>query len=63
MESDERFYRRRAAQELSAARRAITESAAMRRRAMAESFLLRLSELTGIDETAALERMSLAEFA
>jgi ribosomal protein L18E len=50
MESDERYYRRRAIQELAAARRAVTESAQARRRSLAETYLRRLSELTGSDE-------------
>ncbi|WP_448662089.1 hypothetical protein ACG3SL_15620 [Sphingomonas sp. CJ20] len=54
MESNERYYRRRAAQELSAARRALTEEAMQRRRAIAESYLRQLSELTGADEMQAL---------
>jgi hypothetical protein len=56
MESDERYYRRRAAQELAAARRAVTESAVLRRRQLAESYLKRLAELTGADETRMLEQ-------
>jgi hypothetical protein len=55
MESDERYYRRRAIQEIAAARRAVTESALMRRRAMAETYLRRLAELTGVDEMRMLE--------
>jgi hypothetical protein len=45
MESDESYYRRRAIQELAAARRAVTESASARRRELAETFLRRLAEL------------------
>lgn len=56
MESDERYYRRRAAQELAAARRAMTEAAALRRRQLAETYLKRLAELTGADETRILDR-------
>jgi len=52
MESNERYFRRRAAQELAAARRAVTESAAHRRRILAESYLKRLAELTAADERA-----------
>ena len=51
MESDERYYRRRALQEIAAARRAITEDAMQRRRLLAESYVRRLSELTGADES------------
>lgn len=63
MESNERYYRRRAAQELAAARRAVTESAMQRRTAMAESFLRRLSQLTGVDEVRAAERDAVGEYA
>lgn len=47
MESDESYYRRRAKQELAAARRAITLAGQERRRMLAETYLRRLSELTG----------------
>ncbi|AJP72374.1 hypothetical protein [Sphingomonas hengshuiensis] len=63
MESNERYYRRRAAQELAAARRAVTAPAMQRRTAMAESFLRRLSELTGADETHRLDSETVQEFA
>ena len=43
MEPDERFYRRRAAEELAAANRAVTEAARERRVQLAQSFLQRLS--------------------
>lgn len=56
MESNERYYRRRAAQELAAAKRAMTEAAALRRRQLAESYLKRLAELTGVDEMRMLEQ-------
>ncbi|MBB4100785.1 hypothetical protein [Sphingomonas kyeonggiensis] len=56
MESNERYYRRRAAQELAAARRAMTEAAALRRRQLAETYLKRLAELTGADEMRLLEQ-------
>ena len=56
MESNERYYRRRAIHELNAARTAVTESAMRRRRALAETYLKRLAELTGADETRLLER-------
>ncbi|UZK64701.1 hypothetical protein [Sphingomonas sp. M1-B02] len=55
MESNERYYRRRAIQEIAAARRAVTESAQARRRELAESYLRRLSELTGSDESRMLD--------
>ncbi len=56
MESNERYYRRRAAQELAAAKRAMTEAAALRRRQLAETYLKRLAELTGADEMRVLEQ-------
>ena len=43
MEPDERFYRRRAAEELAAAARAVTEAARDRRVQLAQTFLSRLS--------------------
>lgn len=55
MESNERYYRRRAVQELAAARRAVTFSAWSRRRDLAETYLRRLTELTGVDLTRQLE--------
>jgi hypothetical protein len=55
MESSERYYRRRAAQELAAARNAVTEGAMLRRRKLAETYLRRLSELTGADEVKLLD--------
>ena len=51
MESNERYYRRRAMQEIAAARRAVTQDAMERRRTLAESYIQRLSELTGADES------------
>ena len=45
MESDIRFYRRRASEELAAASRAVTESARERRLMMAGVFLERLKAL------------------
>jgi hypothetical protein len=45
MESDVRYYRRRATEELAAARRAVTEAAHERRMMMAGVFLERLEEL------------------
>jgi hypothetical protein len=44
MESDERFYRRRAAEELAAASRAVTDAARDRRVQLAQSFLARLGD-------------------
>ena len=43
MEPDERFYRRRAAEELAAANRAVTAAARERRVQLAQTFLQRLS--------------------
>lgn len=45
MESDQRYYWRRASEELHAAARAVTPAARSRRRALAESYLDRLKEL------------------
>ena len=45
MESDERFYRRRAAEELAAASRAVTDEARNRRVQLAHAFLERLNEV------------------
>ncbi len=45
MESDVRFYRRRASEELAAASRAVTQAARERRMIMAETFLDRLKTL------------------
>lgn len=45
MESDVRFYRRRANEEMAAAGRAITEAARDRRLQLAGAFLQRLKEL------------------
>jgi len=42
MEPDERFYRRRAAEELAAANRAVTQAARERRVQLAQTFLQRL---------------------
>ena len=44
MEPDDRFYRRRAAEELAAAGRAVTEAARHRRVQLAQIFLSRLNE-------------------
>jgi hypothetical protein len=45
MESNERYYRRRAAEELAAARRAVTPAARSRRMTLVQSYLDRLREL------------------
>jgi hypothetical protein len=45
MESDERFYRRRAAEELAAASRAVTDAARERRVQLAHAFLERLKDV------------------
>ena len=58
MESNERYYRRRATQEIAAARRAITPLALERRRELAENYLRLLSEITGRDETSALAELA-----
>jgi len=59
MEPDERFYRRRAAEEMAAASRAVTEAARDRRVQLANSFLSRLSKAEAsamlYDWSAALE--------
>jgi hypothetical protein len=55
MESSERYYRRRAVQELAAARNAVTEGAMLRRRMLAETYIKRLSEITGADESKLLD--------
>jgi len=44
MEPDERFYRRRAAEELAAANRAVTDAARDRRVQLAHIFLARLKD-------------------
>ena len=56
MESDARFYRRRASEELAAASRAVTEAARERRMMMAEIFLDRLKAL----EAEALAELSMS---
>lgn len=58
VESNERYYRRRANQEIAAAKRAITPLALERRRELAEHYLRQLSELTGRDETSALAELA-----
>lgn len=45
MESDVRFYRRRASEEMAAADRAITPAARERRTQLADAFLQKLREL------------------
>jgi len=42
METDQRYFRRRASEELAAARRAVTDAARERRLTLADSFLERL---------------------
>ena len=42
MEPDERYFRRRASEELAAARRAVTDAARERRLMLADAFLERL---------------------
>jgi hypothetical protein len=43
VEADERYFRRRASEELAAARRAVTDAARERRMIMADIFLERLA--------------------
>jgi len=47
MDSRERYYQRRAAEELAAARRAVTPEARKRRQDLAQSYLDRLTETGG----------------
>ncbi|UYY60141.1 hypothetical protein [Sphingomonas sp. S2-65] len=58
MESNERYYRRRAIQEMTAARLAVTEGAKQRRRELAEGYVRRLAELTGSDERFLLDSVT-----
>ena len=53
MESDARFFRRRANEEMAAAGRAVTEAAKERRLILAQAFLDRLKELEA--RTSAME--------
>ena len=59
MESDIRFYRRRASEELAAAARAVTQPARERRMILAGSFLERLKalEANGIAELTAAHQV------
>jgi hypothetical protein len=45
VDSDERYFRRRASEELAAARRAVTDAARQRRMMLAGIFLERLAEV------------------
>lgn len=45
MEPDERYFRRRASEELAAARRAVTDAARERRLMLADKFLERLESV------------------
>lgn len=56
MESNQRYYARRAAEELRAAARAVTPEARARRRALAESFA-RKAGMIEIAEADRLERL------
>jgi hypothetical protein len=58
LESDIRFFRRRASEELAAANRAVTESARERRMILAGIFLERLKALdpSGVDALASGEQ-------
>jgi len=51
MESNQRYYARRAVEELRAAERAVTAEARARRRALAETFLLRAEECAAREAT------------
>ena len=63
MESNEHYYRRRAIQEIVAARHAVTANARARRRLLAETYVQRLSELTGADESILLDARHLPQYA
>jgi hypothetical protein len=45
VETDERYFRRRASEELAAARRAVTDAARERRLMLADTFLQRLKSV------------------
>jgi hypothetical protein len=64
MESDARFYRRRANEELAAAGRAVTDAARDRRMRLAEVFLQRLhaSEARDVLAECGISAAALAEF-
>jgi hypothetical protein len=47
VETDQRYFRRRASEELAAARRAVTDAARERRLMLADSFLERLKTVEG----------------
>jgi hypothetical protein len=47
VETDQRYFRRRASEELAAARRAVTDAARERRLMLADSFLERLRTVEG----------------
>lgn len=55
MESDARFYRRRANEELAAANRAVTQAARERRMQLADAFLEHLRAAQDVDEAPVFE--------
>jgi hypothetical protein len=60
MESDARFFRRRASEEMAAANRAVTDAARARRMILAQAFLERLKAAEGIageDDPPVLKRI------
>ena len=61
MESDVRFFRRRANEELAAAGRAVTEAARARRLVLAEAFLERLRAVEATATATELDTMSQPE--
>ena len=61
MESNERYYARRAVEELRAAARAVTPEARARRRALAEAFQLKAQQCAG-ERTPVRELVSPAGF-
>ena len=52
IESDARFFRRRASEELAAADRAVTEAARERRLQLARSFMFRLEQIERVRASA-----------
>jgi hypothetical protein len=52
VETDQRYFRRRASEELAAARRAVTDAARERRLMLADSFLERLRTVESVCVTA-----------
>jgi hypothetical protein len=54
LESNQRYFARRATEELRAAARAVTPEGQARRRALAESFALKARQCMGVDEERAV---------